>query len=268
MGRIKSIMTAARGAFITRRLHIRREAARRTLEANAPLWRTLTDYLAKSTSTGGEYCDYLALYNHVRNYRPSEILECGTGVSTVVLAHALMENERDYGIRGRITSMEDKEKWHRVAQDLLPRTLSPYVDLVLSPRVEDGWYLFRGVRYKFLPDRPYDFVFVDGPDFDSPSDGTLTFDCDLIRVVEKAEQPVWAIIDDRLSTSFVCQKVFGKDKARYCTRDRLCFVGPVTRDHLRGMDAQKPCFIHSFRYFGNTDLEICMQPRKNIIGSK
>ena len=72
--------------------------------------------------------------------------------------------------------MEDKEQWYRMAQDLLPAALSPYVDLVLSPRVEDGWYMFRGVRYEAVPDRPYDFVFVDGPDFDAPSDGTLTFD--------------------------------------------------------------------------------------------
>ena len=267
IGKIRAAIATARGALITRRLHANREAARRTLEDNAPLWRTLRDYLAKTTSTGGEYSDYLALYRHVRSHRPREILECGTGVSTVVLAHALLENERDHGIRGRIASMEDKEQWYRMAQDLLPAALSPYVDLVLSPRVEDGWYMFRGVRYEAVPDRPYDFVFVDGPDFDAPSDGTLTFDFDLIRVVEKADQPVHAIIDDRLSTSFVFQKVFGPDKTRYSTRDRLCFVGPVTRRDLLGMDAQKPCFIHSFRYFGNTVLKMRMQPRKKAGGA-
>lgn len=264
IGKIRGVTTSIRSAFLNRRLKASRQAARRELEANQPLWQMLSDYLARSTSTGGEYCDYLALYRHVRDHRPREILECGTGVSTIVLAHALMENERDHGIRGRVTSMEDKPEWLQVAQQLLPVPLAPYVDLVLSPRVEDAWYLFRGVRYETLPDRRYEFVFVDGPDFDAPSDGTLTFDFDLIRVVERADHPVHAIIDDRLSTSFVCQKVFGLDKARYSTRHRLCFVGPVTRHDLRGMDAQKPCFIHGFRYFGNTELDIRLQPRKSV----
>jgi hypothetical protein len=262
IGKLQNLVMEIRGRFITRRLHATRSAARRRLEANEALRRTLQDYLARSNSTGGEYSDYMALYDHVRVHKPREILECGTGVSTIVMAHALMENEAETGVRGRITSMEDKEQWYRLAAELMPETLSPYVDLVLSPLVEDGWYVFRGVRYETLPDRKYEFVFVDGPDFDSLVDGQLTFDFDLIRVVEKAEHPVHAIVDDRLSTTFVMQKVFGPEKARYMTTHRLAFIGPVTRQDLRGMDSQKPCFIQSFRYFGSSALEIDLQPRK------
>jgi hypothetical protein len=265
IGKFHNLMAAIRNRLITRRLHATRAAAQRRLEANGPLWQTLKDYLTRSNSTGGEYSDYMALYDHVRTHKPQEILECGTGVSTVVMAHALMENERETGQRGRITSMEDKEQWYRLAAELLPEHLAPYVGLVLSPLVEDGWYIFRGVRYETLPDRKYDFVFVDGPDFDSLVDGKLTFDFDLIRVVEKADHPVHAVVDDRLSTSFVYQKVFGPEKARYDTSHRLCFVGPVTRGDLLGMDSQKPCFIRSFRYFGNSELDIRMQPRKDAL---
>jgi len=260
--KIGNVVRAVRGRFITKRLHATRAAAERRMRSNAALWQTLQDYLACSNSTGGEYSDYMALYDHVRIHRPREILECGTGVSTVVIAFALRENEREFGIRGRIASMEDKEQWYRVAEELLPPDLTPYVDLILSPRVEDSWYLFRGIRYESVPDRKYDFVFVDGPDFDSLSDGKLTFDFDLIRVVEKADHPVYAIVDDRLSTSFVYQKVFGPDKACYRTTHRLCFVGPVTCHDIRGMEAQKACFIHSFRYFGVSELEIRLQPIK------
>lgn len=261
IGKFRGIAAAVRNTMISRRLHSSREAAKRVLQANGPLWTTLADYLAKSTSTGGEYTDYLALYQHVRTHKPREILECGTGVSTVVLAHALMENEREFGIVGRIASMEDKKQWLDVAQELLPPHLTRYVDLVFSPRVEDGWYIYRGVRYDSVPDRPYDFVFVDGPDFDSLSDGQLTFDFDLIRVVEKADNPVYAIVDDRLSTSYVYQKVFGVSNVRYSTRHRLSFIGPITGKDLLGMERQKPCFIRNFRFFGATKLEIEMQPR-------
>ena len=263
INKIDNVIRAARGRFITKRLHATRAAAERRLKSNEALWKTLQDYLARSNSTGGEYSDYMALYDHVRTHKPREILECGTGVSTIIMAFALMENEREFGIKGRIASMEDKEKWYRVAEDLLPPEMAPYVDLVLSPRVEDGWYIFRGIRYESVPDRKYDFVFVDGPDFDSLTDGKLTFDFDLIRVVEKADHPVHAIVDDRLSTSFVYQKVFGPDKARYRTTHRLCFVGPVTRHDLRGMESQKACFIHSFRYFGDSELDFRMQPLRN-----
>lgn len=260
IARLAKLTTELRSRFITRRLNATRAAAKRRLMDNGPLWTTLQDYLARSNSTGGEFSDYMALYDHVRQHRPREILECGTGVSTIVMAFALRENEREHGVKGRIASMEDKEKWFRIAEDLLPPDLAPYVDLVLSPRVEDGWYIFRGIRYESVPDRKYDFVFVDGPDFDSLTDGKLTFDFDLIRVVERSDHPVYAIVDDRLSTSFVYQKVFGPDKARYRTTHRLCFVGPVTRHDLRGMDSQKACFLHGFRYFGDSELDIRMQP--------
>lgn len=258
--KITRLIIDIRGRFITRRLNATRKAAENRLRGNVDLWKTLQEYLDRSSSTGGEYSDYLALYDHVRTHKPREILECGTGVSTIIMAHALMENEGETGIKGRIASMEDKAQWLTVAEDLLPEHLAGYVDLVLSPRVEDGWYLFRGIRYESIPDREYEFVFVDGPDFDSLSDGKLTFDFDLIRVVEKANHPVYAIVDDRLSTSFVYQKVFGADKARYQTSHRLCFVGPVTRHDLHGMEAQKPCFIQSFRYFGNSELDIKLTP--------
>jgi len=263
INRFNNFIGQLRGKAITRRLNRNREQARLKLEANHVLWKTLTAYLSKTSSTGGEYSDYLALYDHVRLHRPKEILECGTGVSTIIMAFALSENEKEDGIKGRITSMEDKEKWLNIAQDLLPADLAPYVDLVLSPLVEDGWYFFRGIRYSELPDRKYEFVFVDGPDFVSPIDDKLTFDFDLIRVVEKSNHDVYAIVDDRLSSSFVYQKIFGTEKARYLSSHRLCFIGPVSQKDLRGMEAQKPCFIQSFRYFGESELGLNFQPLQN-----
>ena len=56
------------------------------------MWRYVGPYLEKSVSTGCDYVDYLALYNHVRKHKPQYVLELGTGVSTVVLAYALREN--------------------------------------------------------------------------------------------------------------------------------------------------------------------------------
>lgn len=79
--------------------------SQRKLRKNAELWVALHEYLRKSESTGCGFIDYACLYETIRATMPVEILECGTGVSTLVIAHALMENEKETGVAGRVTSM-------------------------------------------------------------------------------------------------------------------------------------------------------------------
>src|SRR5262245_2042846 len=62
--------------------------ARRRIVRNERLNGELQAYLSRSGSTGCNYLDYWELYKAVRERKPREILECGTGVSTVVLAVA------------------------------------------------------------------------------------------------------------------------------------------------------------------------------------
>jgi hypothetical protein len=149
------------------------------------------------------------------------------------MAYAMMENEKEDKITGRITSMEEIEEWYQMACALMPEHLRKYVDFVLSPRIEDYYSIFRGVRYRDVPDRKYDFVFVDGPNHVAPSDGNVTFNFDFIRVVMDSDKPVYAIVDKRVNTCYVIQKVFGLDKVRYSARHHLCFAGPCTRDDLK-----------------------------------
>ena len=136
--------------------------ARRRLQRNVDLWNALQEYLRKSDSTGCGYIDYACLYEIVRTTKPVEILECGTGVSTLVIAHALMENEKETAVKGRVTSMDEDSGWLEMSRKLLPSHYKKYVALELSSTVEDRYSLFRGVRYAAIPDRAYDFVFVDG----------------------------------------------------------------------------------------------------------
>ena len=42
------------------------------------------------------------------------------------------------------------------------------VDFCLSDTVEDYFSLFRGMRYRDVPDRPYEFIFIDGPKYHCP----------------------------------------------------------------------------------------------------
>lgn len=210
--------------------------AREELKKNSELWDTLEAYLKSSSSTGCSYIDYKALYDYVRQNKPVEILECGTGVSTIVIASALKENAKE-GITGRVTSMEDQEKYFQIAQQLLPEHLSAYIDLRLSPRKEYSFAFFRGVGYENLPKLAYDFVFIDGPDYDAPSDGSNAFDFDFLNVVMNSSKPVFALQDSRFSTAFVLQRLFGPDKVNYDPISNLFRIGPCVQEDITALKA-------------------------------
>jgi len=156
--------------ILNRRRSVLNLHAIRILQENHELWDTLSGFLEKSSSTGCSYSDYLILYAYIKEKKPSEILECGSGVSTVVIAHALMENEKESGIFGRVTSMEELPEWYESVKQLFPEHLKKYTDLILSPVTEGRYALFRGMRYEKTPDRPYELVFVDGPKTSSPEE--------------------------------------------------------------------------------------------------
>jgi len=234
----------------------RNRRAHAILQANKPLWTLMTEYAQGTAVTGASYSDYLTLYEQVRALRPVEILECGTGISTVVLARALVENEADGTPRGRVTSMEDDRSWFEIAGTRLPQVLSPYVDLVFSPKVDGFYKCFRGVQYREIPARPYDFVFSDGPDRHSPVNGDKLFNLDFIHVVRQAEHPVHGVVDNHYLTFYILQKVFGVEKARYSISHKLMFVGPVSRRDVRRL--RKETFLADVRLFATTELHLRM----------
>lgn len=192
---------------------------------------------------------YEFLYRFIRMRKPIDVLELGTGISTVAIAHALMENEREMGtaISGayRVTTLEELEQYHSKAQEIFPENLKKYVDFILSPKTERAYQLFRGVRYEKVPERPYDVVFVDGPTTGAPSDGHKTFDFDFLDVVSRSESPVYGIVDLRLSSMWVYEQVFGREKVRLDRERSLGFVGPVTRRDMH--KTEDIIALHTFR---------------------
>ncbi len=236
-------------------------AARRRVQANADLWSLIQAYLAKTESTGCQYVDYDVLYRRIRETKPREVLECGTGVSTLVVAQALRENALRDGIRGRVTSMEDMEHWFEMATRLFPDELRDYAEIRLSSKIEDGYTVFRGVRYAEIPDRRYELVFVDGPGTLAPSDGTRSFDFDFLHVVRHAEHPVFGIVDGRLTTCYVLQKVFGRKKFRFDVYQNLGYVGPCTRHDMRTVTKSSSIALaHSLRLVGPTRFHLVTEP--------
>lgn len=200
----------------------------RKLRCNAELFADLTTYLEKTQSTSCSYSDLAVLYTHVRSLRPHTILELGTGVSTLVIAHALKLNGG-----GVVVSMEEGQKWYDQAVELMPPHLKKYVEIVYSPAVEKRWDFFLGAGYKDIPKRPYEFVFVDGPSFlSNPRGRPLGFNFDLIEILENSETPVTALIDSRQSTCYVYQQLLG-NRFRFDYIRKIGIVLPSTKRDLR-----------------------------------
>ena len=56
----------------------------------------------------------------IKKHKPIEVLECGPGVTTVVIANALRENFDETGLQGKITCMENHKEWYEMAYEILP----------------------------------------------------------------------------------------------------------------------------------------------------
>lgn len=232
--------------------------SQKILSNNHSLWSELKIYLQKTKSTGCGYIDYAALYHEVRSRKPLNVLECGTGVSTLIIAHAMQENEKESGIHGCVTSMEEYEEYLQMSRQLLPVQYQGYVDFRCSDTVEDRFSIFRGVRYREIPVKPYDYVFVDGPKYHSPIDDTPTFDYDYLYVLRNTINPVAALIDKRVSTVFVLQQILGNEKVKYQAIKGLGFVSPCTKQDLGDLsvDLSSLNFTSSFSLFGSTTLSL------------
>ncbi len=194
------------------------------------MWRFVGPYLERSVSTGCNYVDYLALYNHIRQYKPRHVLELGTGVSTTIIAYALKENGG-----GEVVSMEDHQYYLEETMKIFPNELRDMVTFHLSPAVEKTKDFFRGSGYKDIPVRDYEFVFVDGPNLlvstDRGVEAEFGFNFDFIEAVQMSNKPVSGLIDTRTTTCFVYSNILG-DKFRYNYLQRQGVMMPCTKKDL------------------------------------
>lgn len=154
-----------------------------------------------SPSTGANFSDYWLLYSHIRKTKPREVLEFGPGITTLVIAQALSENGC-----GRVTAMEDLEEYRNALDKIIPDRLRPYIDLRLSPARTVHWGPVRGKAYGEIPERDYEFVWIDGPNYDLERE----FDADILEIVERSEKPITAFVDGRKTSCFLYRVIFGK----------------------------------------------------------
>jgi hypothetical protein len=194
---------------------------------NKGLQQVIADYKKSSLSTGCESIDYASLYINIRNNKFKSILECGSGVSTVVMAYALYENYKDTKIKGFINSMEEISEYHKMSISNTPEFLKPYINYILSPCSYDHYSIFTGRKYNATHIVDYDFCFIDGPNFEIDR-GKHCFCFDLVNVLLNATtNPVCAFIDGRFSTIYVMMKLLGNSKVSVYKKDKQTIIGIV-----------------------------------------
>ena len=194
--------------------------ARRKLAQHHDVWTFLSS--TASPSTGCSYSDYWALYSIIRKRKPVEVLELGSGISSVVIALALLDNGR-----GRLTSMEEDATYADATRTLIPASVREMIDLRHSPSVEKRHGLFVGVGYADIPERQYDFVFVDGPHYERES----SYDVDLLKIVERSNVPVTALVDSRAGSCLI-YNLFLKKKFYFDYFQNIGFLDAATKDDL------------------------------------
>lgn len=204
--------------------------ARLGLQPEATTLARVRELQRSSSSTGCGQDDYWQLYSTILHLRPKWVLECGPGISTVMIARALLENARR-GYPGRVVSIEENELYHGQLHGLLSAEELSVTDLVLSPVVHKEHLGRTGYSYQLRPDHPYDLVFIDGPVVPR---GPECFDSDYLEVVLRSEHPVIGLIDGRLFTRLALADLL-PGSGGWDMRHRLPMMSASQRDVRPGI---------------------------------
>jgi len=191
------------------------KAAQFNLRKNKDLNDLVKEVNNQSESTGLSNVGYLRLYEMLRDIKPEYALECGTGKSTFIMAHAMSQN----GNGKKLVTMEESEEWAKKQRELLahifshnkanvwfPGRTGDLIELVHRPTTIERHRIWAGLCYEKIIDYPYTFIMVDGPQ--------LTEECfinlDLVNILKRSNSPVSIWIDGRWPTVAMCRALFGE----------------------------------------------------------
>jgi hypothetical protein len=181
-----------------------------------------------SDSTGLSNPGYAFLHYFIKKNQPQYLLECGTGISTHLIAKAMKDHCYDkYQGKIKLISLESEKKFFDEAMSIYPEEYRDYLEIRLSPVGYHQYAFLRGTIYKDIPMLPYNFVFVDGPYHQGMCN------MDFIRLLEKANDNhvMTAIIDGRKATVLGYQAILGKMSLKFYSPG-ICYVGPVSKRNL------------------------------------
>lgn len=176
-------------------------------------------------TTGCGASDYAFLHRYVRRYKPRKFLECGTGLSTHVIAHAMNMFSSKHGEDIVLVSMESEKSWYDYAMKYYPEAYNRFLKIVYSP-IENYQYSFvTGTSYQSIPEHEYDAVYIDGPDQRNMCN------MDFVKILLSSNKKMTGIIDLRRETGIAYSALFGTKKIFYYP-SKIGMIGPVDKSDL------------------------------------
>lgn len=173
------------------------------------LYDEVVTLMTRHKSTGVGLMGFAVLYEYVRRYKPQYVLECGTGLSTHIIATAMRRFSEPCHKEIKLISMESEAEWYREAAKHFDLEKFSFAEILLSPIAHYRYSFVDGMVYSETPEYPYDFVFVDGPYYADRCD------MDFIKVLQSSKKNLSALIDSRRTSCLAYSALLGRDKLAY-----------------------------------------------------
>ena len=197
------------------------------------LYKLISELIKKSGSTGCEYSDYYVLYNSLIKLKPKIILECGSGISSIVIAYYIskMENCNDY----KFISCDESLIYHEQIKNIFPKEYLQYTDFKYFERGEGDINGVRGSYYNSLPNLNYDFIFIDGPAFrlNDEKPNPKCYNADLIKIIMgNKDLLVNGLSDQRILNYIIYKKMMPNAEIRYDVVTKLTYLNNISASQL------------------------------------
>lgn len=175
-----------------------------------PTLRAVLERFSRSKSAAVDLADAIALYEYMMERKPACILELGPGTSTNIICQAIVDIQKgDPSYSPRFLSYEENPEWLGFHEETFVPELRKHVELGAlgtSMKKLDGGG--GAAHYLGLPMLPYDFIFIDGPDFLRHD---CQWSCDVLDLSDALAEKVLIVFDGREHTA---REVWSRLKAR------------------------------------------------------
>jgi hypothetical protein len=169
-----------------------------------------------------DFIDLARLHILVVSRKCLNVLELGSGFSSLVIAHAIRMNSNEYmgvlpaSLRRQnpwhLDSIDESEDWINITKARIPESLLPYITFHHN-RVSLGTFSDRPVTYYHdLPNQAYDLIYVDGPSqyshsepdclgFSTANPGRMPMSADILRIEHYLQPGTLVLFDGRVANA-------------------------------------------------------------------
>jgi hypothetical protein len=182
---------------------------KKLVKSNEKLWKLVEYFNKTSNSTGIDYGDIYYLYTKVKKIKPNFLLEFSTGASTAYIALALKEiQELDSAYMPKYYALEDHQGWIEHQRNIFPKDLSRFVEIIKSDITVVKMGGVDMVEYSNMPELPYEFIHVDGPNEDYGNQRVKN----TIDILNTINNNVLVVFDNRMASTHATINNIDNDK--------------------------------------------------------